>query len=279
MASGDPDAVHYVGRLDMEGRADGSEDAPMCVVPYRYGDRGWFDYQPMSPIYPAALWNLTRSDTDRARLAALREAEHYDWRRVISFRGKEDAGHEQPWLCFLQGENPDYPEHILDVALEQVARRLRSIEEDRADLTTVNVHHWQVRNPVTTEALVQLTLGAPQPIYNGGLLIAPLRYFDAQRRRPGLPPDVAALVERSEATQLVVRLVNTSPSTQREVIVQAGAFGEHRWDAAAYSARPGDAVRGPIGATRFGVALPPSSEIRLDLTMTRNVNPPAYPTV
>lgn len=279
VASGDPDAVHYVGRLDMEGRADGPEDAPMCVVPYRHGDRGWFDYQPLSPIYPAALWNLTRSDADFARLAALREAEHYDWRKVISFRGKEDAGHEQPWLCFLQGENPDYPERILDVALEQVARRLRAIEEDRADLTTVNVHHWQVRNPVTTEALVQLTLGAPQPIYNGGLLIAPLRYFDAQRRRPGLPPDVAALVERSEATQLVVRLVNTSPSTQREVIVQAGAFGEHRWDAVAYSARPGDAVREPIGATRFAVALPPASEIRLELTMTRNVNPPTYPNV
>lgn len=276
VASGDPDAVHYVGRLDMAGRATRSEDAPMCVVPYRHGDRGWFDYQPLSPIYPAALWNVTRSETDWARLVALREGEFYDWRKVISFRGKEDAGHEQPWLCFLQGENPDYPERILDVALEQVAQRLRSIEEDRADLTTVNIHHWQVRNPVTTEALVQLTLGAPQPIYNGGLLIAPLRYFDAQRCRPGLPPDVAALVERSEATRLVVRLVNTSSSARREVILQAGAFGEHRWDAVAVDVRAGEGSRTIVSAPQLCVVLPPASEIRLELAMMRYANPPAY---
>jgi len=30
------------------------------------------------------------------------------------------------------------------------------------DLTKVHEHHWQTINPVTTEALIQLTLGAPQ---------------------------------------------------------------------------------------------------------------------
>ena len=68
-----------------------------------------------------------------------------------------------------------------------------------ADLTQVDVHHWQDLNPVLTEALMQLTLGAPQIVYNGGLLTARVRYFDAERRRPGLPPDVAALVETLEA--------------------------------------------------------------------------------
>ena len=58
---------------------------------------------------------------------------------------------------------------------------------------------------MTTEALIQLTLGAPQLLYNGGLLLARLRYFDAQRRRPGLPPDVAALVETLEARRTVVQ--------------------------------------------------------------------------
>jgi hypothetical protein len=282
VASGDPDAVHYVGRLDMLGRTGEARlDAPMCVVPYRHGDHGWFDFQPMSPIYPAALWNLTRDDGDWARISAIRSAEQYDWRKVIPFRGKEDAGHEQPWLCFLQGENPDYPERILRVALDQVSQRLRAIEEDRADLRTVNVHHWQVRNPVTTEALVQLTLGAPQPIYNGGLLIAPVRYFDAVRGRPGLPPDVASLVEASEATRLVVRLVNVGRTETREAILQAGAFGEHRWDVVTCDASPADALaqRQAIGATHVKVILPPMSEIRLVLEMTRHVNPPSYRTV
>ena len=60
-------------------------------------------------------------------------------------------------------------------------------------------HRWQQTNPVTTEALIQLTLGAPQLIYNGGLLMSRLRYFDFDRKRPGLPKDTAALVETLEA--------------------------------------------------------------------------------
>ena len=32
--------------------------------------------------------------------------------------------------------------------------RVEKIQADTADLTTVNIHHWQQHNPVTTEALV-----------------------------------------------------------------------------------------------------------------------------
>ena len=37
-------------------------------------------------------------------------------------------------------------------------------------------------NPLVTKGLTQVTMGSPQPVYNGGLV----RYFDAQQRRPGL---------------------------------------------------------------------------------------------
>jgi len=37
-------------------------------------------------------------------------------------------------------------------------------------------------------------LGGPQPMYNEGLLDTTLRDFDPERRRPGLPPDVAVAV-------------------------------------------------------------------------------------
>ena len=43
---------------------------------------------------------------DMQTLETIREKEPFDWRGVYSFRTKEDAGHEPPWLCYLQGENP-----------------------------------------------------------------------------------------------------------------------------------------------------------------------------
>jgi hypothetical protein len=233
---------------------------------------------------------MERSDWERIEL--LRRASHYDWTRVLSFRTKEESGHEQPWLRFLAGANPSYPEAILSASYGQVCRRLEQIRRDNADLTQVNIHHWQELNPVLTEALVQLTLGAPQIIYNGGLLMCRVRYFDCERRRPGLPEDVAALVERLEASRTVVRLVNLSPFDARDVVIQAGAFGEHRFKSVHYSVRDGE-YPGPIGSyaapavqcvsraqeindTHLCVHLPPATEIVLDLQTERFVLDPSY---
>jgi len=282
---------HWTDRLP-------DEDAQAFVAPYRYGDRvhgdepGWFDWQPLSPVYPTAIWNISMAEADWQRIEELRAVEQYDWRVVKTFRNKEDGGHEQPWLRFLAGENPDYPEQILLASYANVCRRLELIRTDDADMTQVHIHHWQWHNPVVTEALVQLTLGAPQIIYNGGLLLCRVRYFDADRQRPGLPEDVAALVERLEAERTVLRLVNLSPFTPRSVIVQAGGFGEHRFDAVTYDVRsseyPGRArdyaapplatttQTVPVDASHLRVDMPPATEITLDLATTRHVNAPSY---
>ena len=45
---------HWIGQFSALG-----EQGETFLVPYRYGDAGWFDYQPMSPIYPVSLWNLS----------------------------------------------------------------------------------------------------------------------------------------------------------------------------------------------------------------------------
>ena len=280
---------HWIGML-----AQHPPEAELFVVPYRYQDLGWFDYQTPTPIYPVALWNLTFQADDWARVEQLRAASLTDWRQVIPFRSKEDAGHEQPWLCFLKGENPTYPEAILSESYFKVARRLEMIRQDASDLTQVSIHHWQELNPVTTEALIQLTLGAPQIIYNGGLLMCQVRYFDAQQRRPGLPADTAALVEQIEADYMVVRLVNLSVFEAHEVIVQAGAFGEHQFVRATYAQRtseyPGGHGGGMYTAPELHtedqtlmvndhllwVVLPPAHEIRLRLEVKRFVNPPSY---
>jgi hypothetical protein len=272
--------------------AAAEEEHLIFVAPYRYGDHGWFDYQPLSPVYPTALWNVSQREEDWQRIEALRKVEKYDWRRVIPFRNKEDGGHDQPWLRYLAGDNPTYPEAILRATYASVLRRLALIAADDADLTQVNIHHWQEHNPIICEALVQLTLGAPQIIYNGGLLHTRLRYFDADRQRPGLPQDVAALVETLAPERTVVTLVNLSPFAARTVIVQAGGFGEHRFDAVTYDVRTSDypgshkhyapppletrletvAVRDHL----LQVQLPPGTQITLDLATARYVNQPSY---
>ena len=96
---------------------------------------------------------------------------------------------------------------------------------------TPDIHLWQNMNPVATEALTQLCFGAPQVLYNGGLLQARLRYYDGDRARPGLPPGVAALVERIDPAATALTLINLDPAAARRVIVQAGAFAEHHIEA------------------------------------------------
>ena len=63
-------------------------------------------------------------------------------------------------------------------------------------------------NPASVKSLLELTMGGIDPGRGGNLLLARLRYFDPQLRRPGLPEDVAALVERLTADEAVVTLVN-----------------------------------------------------------------------
>ena len=80
---------------------------------------------------------------------------------------------------------------VCDDTVGALAAAMQRIADDHTDPKTWDVHHWQELNPVVLEGLVQLTLGGPQPLYHGGLLHCRVRYFDPQRRRPGLPPDVA----------------------------------------------------------------------------------------
>ncbi len=268
------------------------------LVPYRYGDAGWFDWMPMSALYPVYLWHLSMRDDDWERVQRLQQAEANDWNEVHSFRDKQDSGHEQPWVQFLAGDNPDYPERIQQASHQQLCRRMAQVRADQDVGTCHHIHHWQWGNPVTSEALIQLTLGAPQPIYNGGLLHARLRYFDMDRRRAGLPLDVAALVETLAADRTVVRLVNTSATATRTLLLQAGAFGEHRFTGVRYETRtskwPGDlgGYAGTYSAEpvtrqahtlalsdgRLQVELPPAMEVRLDLATQRYVNEPSYAT-
>ncbi|MBN9390318.1 MAG: hypothetical protein J0I20_19985 [Chloroflexi bacterium] len=268
------------------------EKPETLLVPNRYNENGWFDYQVVSPEFPINIWYMSQADSDWARLEFLRENSTYDWRKVSSFRNKGDYGHEEPWLRFLAGDNPTYPEAILSATFGQVARRLELIRIDQEDLTKVYIHHWQQHNPVIVEALTQLTMGAPSVLYNGGLLHTLVRYYDVQQERAGLPQDVGALVSKIGPTSATIHLVNLNPFESREVVLQAGAFGEHQFKSASYASRTSDYPGGvyaysapPLETEQitveiedkyFQVELPPASEIVLELEMVRYVNTPSY---
>ena len=257
---------------------------PITLVPNRHGPTGWFDFQPLQLAFPVWLWWFSMSSVDRARLDWLRTSSGYDWGAVRQFRDKEEAGHEAPWIAFLHGDNPNYPAEALRMALRQVETRLQLIAEDEAPPDSIDIHWWQRMNPVATEVLTQLSVGSPQVLYNGGLQLTRLRYADAVARRPGLPPDVAALITSLDDTRTVVSLVNLSNTEQRNVLVCGGAFGEHRIDSVSYT-QPYEAdpphsatVIDDVGSSRIQVCLPPQSQVDLELQMTLRAYRPRHQT-
>jgi len=240
-------------------------------VPQRHTDAGWVDFRPLSPEIPLQLWALSHDPRDVARLDAVPER-RTGWQAVRPGRGKGDDIHIAPWYCWLRGENPAYPEQILAAQWDEVLRRMQLIRDDVADPETIDVHHWQDRNPVHTEALVQLTLGGPQLIYHGGLLHTRLRHFDALARRPGLPPDVAALVHHIDAAGVSLTFVNTSVHAERRVLTQAGAFGEHQIEHVALHDDPPQ----PVAGRGVMTVLPPGAQATLHLTLRRFAHHPTY---
>jgi hypothetical protein len=107
-------------------------------------------------------------------------------------------------------------------------------------------------------------LGGLPPKHQGEVLQARIRYFDPIRRRPGLPEDVAALVDslKDDSTSLV--LVNLNQAEARTVVVQGGAYGEHLCERVATGERT-TAVSHPS----FRVDLAPGSGGRLTVAMKR----------
>lgn len=244
-------------------------------VPYKYGREGWHDYRPMNVRGLAHLWHASMDQGDWERIMRVRKASSDDW-GIEPSTGDRCAGRtEASRLMYYAGENPDWPLEILRADYRVVLRRLEFMRTDTRDVRTLYSDDLHVNNPVLTKGLLQVTMGAPQTIYNGGLLRARVRYFDPDYARPGLPPDVAALVEELDEERTVVRLVNTNALASRRLIVQAGAFGEHTVTEVRYP--EGDGNRAiPVNKKYFAVMLPPGTAIRLDIGIKRFANIPTY---
>ena len=90
---------HWVDQLD-------DEEEGIFVVPYRHNDEGWFDYQPLSPVYPTAVWNMTMDATDWERIEALRRVEKYDWRRVQGSETRRTTATNSPGCASWRETTP-----------------------------------------------------------------------------------------------------------------------------------------------------------------------------
>jgi len=252
----------------------GKVENEQFVVPTRHGDVGWFDYRPQDPRYLIHLNFLTGSeaDGDLLRMIAGRET----WRNEGAF-GKGGQYVPRPWQVFADGEDPNYPETVMVATLRDIERRLEVMRTDNGDPAEWDVHHWQDINPVVCEPLLQLTTGTPGVIYHGGLCHTRIRHFDPVNDRPGLPDSVAALVSRVRADSVELELVNVHAGETREVVVQAGAFGEHVFTRIAVS----DAATPPYyedakGCGFFRAVLRPSSILYLRLSMRLFARVPSY---
>jgi hypothetical protein len=254
----------------------GVEREGRLLIPNRHRDAGWADLRVLRPEYPLQLWFMSQEEKDHARLERFPERLS-DWATVAPGRGKGDDIHIAPYARYIEGANPDYPTQILEAQWAEVLRRMDKMANDTGNPEEWDVHHWQDINPVHTEALLQLTCGGPQIIYHGGLLHVRLRYFDAAARRPGLPPDVGALVEGMDDESITVRLANISPLHPRSLVMQAGAFGEHAFTSVTdLLATEGACSSCDVNDRYLRVELAPGGAVRLRLGMRRYVNQPSY---
>jgi hypothetical protein len=219
--------------------------------PTMFGADGWYGWQD-APWSVGALevWYWSMRDEDRARVRA------------------------NPWIDFLEGRNPGYPEASLEHDLESIPQSLATIRADRTPPQKRLADNMLDSNPAATDSLVRLMFGALVPGREGSLLNARLRYFDPTRRRAGVPEDVGALVSELGDRRTVVTLVNLSKSESREVVVQAGAYAEHQFESVEWN---GQSRR--LDTPDFTAVLAPGAGARLTLAMRRYARRPtaAFP--
>ena len=242
-------------------------------VPVRHGDQGWFDFRTPNLHLYIHLHYLSQSDEDLARLnEVFSEEDRFD---DIPADGA-NAWPSQAWSAFVEGKNPQFPKQVTENTFRQVCDALDKVDADDTDPETRECYHFHHLNPVLAEGLVRMAMGTPAALYNGGMLQAHVRYFDPTGPRAGLPPHVAALVDRVSADGAHLTLVNTDPVASHPLLVQAGSFGEHEFTDVRADDGHGDAQYQVVNDKHIRVELGPAAQVTLDLGMKRFAHKPSY---
>lgn len=225
-------------------------------APTMYGDQGFYSFKPgrYNKNF-LEIYALSMKPSDRARCE------------------------ETDWYHFLEGKNPGYPVKALRAALVHMRKHMEEVDADTTSPDMRLADSALEFNPASIMALTQLIEGglylqhgswARSSMSQGGtLLFTRLRYFDPDRRRAGLPPDVAVLVDSWSDDGLTATIVNISPSKPRSVIVQGGAYAEHQ----IVSVSDGKTAN-QVNAPHFPLRLEPGAGARLTIKMKRFANDP-----
>ena len=209
--------------------------------PTMHGADGWYGWQPQPwSVGAQELWHLSMRADDATRLG------------------------NHAWLAYLQGRDASFPETVLRRDLATLERKVAAFRADRTPPERRLADNMLGWNPATIGGLTHLMQGGLVPGREGGLLFARLRYFDPETRRAGVPPDLGALISEMTDTRTVVTLVNLSVAAARTVVVQGGAYGEHRIDSVEVAGRTQR-----VGGRSFAVKLEPGAGARLTLAMKR----------
>lgn len=214
--------------------------------PHKYGEKGWYNFTPQ-PYNDNALemYYLSWDQRDRKWLPP------------------------NAWLDYLAGKNPDYPLRAIRSDFGRIRQRNAGMKRDTTTPDTRLADDPMKFNPASVRSLVELMLGGIHPGHRGQILLCRVRYFDPVRRRAGIPPDVAALVEKLSADSMTLTLVNLSQTESREVVLQGGAYAEHRFVSVARNRK-----RQGIDSPTVTVMLAPGSGERLKFRMKRYANRP-----
>jgi hypothetical protein len=217
------------------------------MYPRMFGDRGWYGWTPQPYAeFALELYFLSLRSDDRRRVPA------------------------DPWLDYVEGRDPAYPEQALRADLARVRQRVAAMRGDPTTPDTRLADDPMQYNPASVDSLVRLMLGGIPPQRGEGVLLSRLRFFDPSAQRAGLPPDVAALVERFTADDTTVTLVNLNQVHPRTLILQAGAYAEHSITRVSLA---GAAASDTVGRSWLQVQLEPGCGATLHLEVRRHSHP------
>ena len=225
-------------------------------LPHKYGDDGWYGYEPKPETGGVGgnsnLWSLP--ELADIYLFTLKSS---DLPRL----------NDDPWVQYLNGKDDGFPLRAMAYDHELIREGVERIHEDSKSTSTRASS--ELTDPTAIFSLLNLMIGAAYPGGGGNALHAQVRYFDPEERRPGLPPDVAALVDKIRPSGVSLTLVNTDPVSRRKLIVQTGTYAEHNAVSVTVDGR-----RVAVGDSHFEVWLQPGAGARITIEMDRYANQP-----
>ncbi len=216
------------------------------LYPQMYGKQGWYHFTPEKYQHNALqIWYLSMQPADLELLS------------------------DHPWISYLDGSKPEYPEDAMRRDLERIRTRVAGMRQDMTTPDTRLADDPMRYTPASLDSLMELMLGGLPPGNAGAVLHSRVRYFDPERRRAGIPDQVASLVDRLTADEVSLTLVNLSQTESRTVVIQAGAYAEHQFITASIDGRII-----PVDASDLSVRLAPGAGGRITFQVKRYHNKP-----